>query len=165
MAIQPHNKLNYYIGRVCCSLSEKFFPIHKTARIRSEINQFRQRDKEPFWRYLKRFKDLLSQCPHHAIEKWRLCQIIYEGVDYNSKTLLESMSHGDFMRTTDDVAWIFLEEIAEKTMQWKAFNEKPPTINSTTTSRSGIHSIENSIAAEAKTVSYTHLTLPTIYSV
>jgi len=36
---------------------KKFFPMHKTARIRSEIYQFRQWDKEPFWRYLERFKD------------------------------------------------------------------------------------------------------------
>ena len=44
---------------------------------------------------------------------------------------------------------IFLKEMAEKIMQWEGFNEKPPTTNLTTTSRSGIHSIENSIAAEA----------------
>ena len=67
--------------------------MHKTARIRNEINQFRQFNKELFWRYLERFKDLLAQCPYHAIENWRLCQIIYEGVDYQYKTLLESMSH------------------------------------------------------------------------
>jgi len=60
------------------------------------------------------FKDLLAQCPHHAIEKWHLCQIIYEGVDYSSKTRLESMSHGDFIRMIDDVTWKFLEEMAEK---------------------------------------------------
>ena len=35
-------------------------------------------------------------------------------------------------------------------MQWEGFNEKLPSTNSTTTSRSGIHSIENSIAVEAK---------------
>ena len=40
--------------------------------------------------------------------------------------------------------------MAEKTMQWEGFNEKQPTTNSTTTSRSGIYSIENSIAAEVK---------------
>ena len=45
-----------------------------------------------------------------------------------------------------------LEEMAEKTMQWEGFNEKPPTTNSTTPSRSVVHSIENSIAAEAKMV-------------
>ena len=48
------------------------------------------------------------------------------------------MSHSDFMRMTDDAAWIFLEEMAEKTMQWGGFNEKLPATNSTTTSRSGI---------------------------
>ena len=51
---------------------------------------------------------------HHAIEKWRLCQIIYEGVDYSSKALLEFMKHGDFVRMTDDAAWKFLEEMAKK---------------------------------------------------
>jgi len=37
-----------------------------------------------------------------------------------------------------------------KTMQREGFNEKPPTTNSTTTSRSDIHSIENPTATEAK---------------
>ena len=60
------------------------------------------------------------------------------------------MSHSDFMRMTDDAAWKFLEKIAKKTMQWEGFNKKPPTTNSITTSRSGVHSIENSIAVEAK---------------
>ena len=82
----------------------KFFPMHKTERIQSEINQFRQREKKPFGRYLDRLKDLLAQCLHHAIEKCRLCQIIYEGVDCQSQTLLESMSHGNFMRMTENDA-------------------------------------------------------------
>ena len=34
------------------------------------------------------------------------------------------MSHGDFMRMTNDAAWIFLEEMVEKTMQWEGFHEK-----------------------------------------
>jgi hypothetical protein len=47
---------------------KKYFSMHKTAKIRGEINQCRQKSGEPFWKYLERFKDLLSQCPHHAIE-------------------------------------------------------------------------------------------------
>ena len=94
----------------------KFFPVHKTTTIRSDINQFFQLDKEPFWKYLDRFKDLLAQCLHHPIEKWHFCQIIYEGVDYRSMTLLESMSHGDYMRMPEDDAWKFLEDMDEKTM-------------------------------------------------
>jgi len=45
-----------------------------------------------------------------------MTQFRYEGVDYNSKTLFELMSHEDFMRMTDDDEWTFLEEMAEKTM-------------------------------------------------
>jgi hypothetical protein len=33
-----------------------------------------------------------------------LCQIIYEGIEYNFKPLFESMSHRDFMRKTEDDA-------------------------------------------------------------
>ena len=39
---------------------KKIFPRHKTAMIRSAINQFCQNADEPFWKYLDRFKDLLS---------------------------------------------------------------------------------------------------------
>ena len=39
------------------------------------------------------------------------------------------MSHGDFMRMTNDDAWMFLEEMAEKTMQWEGFSEKSSTKN------------------------------------
>ena len=64
---------------------KKFYPIHKTALIRKNIMQFRQERSEPFWRYFKRFKDLLAQCPHHGVEKWRQCQILYDGLDYQTK--------------------------------------------------------------------------------
>ena len=43
-----------------------------------------------------KFKDLLAQCPHHGIEKWRQCQILYDGLNYQTKTLLETMCQGDF---------------------------------------------------------------------
>ena len=52
---------------------KKFFPRHKTAKIWSAINQFGQKTDEPFWKYFDRFKNLLSQCPHHRIERWCLC--------------------------------------------------------------------------------------------
>jgi len=51
------------------------------------------------------------------------------------------------MRITEDDAWKFLKEMAEKTMQWKRINEKSST---TPILKGDIHSIENFIAAEAK---------------
>ena len=62
------------------------------------------------------------------------------------------MSHGDFMRMTENDAWRFFEEMAEKGMQWEGFSKKLLTTTSSTTSKSGMHLIENSIAAEAKMV-------------
>jgi len=47
--------------------------------------QCNQEPNEPFWKYFERFKDLV-QCPHHGIDKWRLCQILYDGLDYQYKT-------------------------------------------------------------------------------
>ena len=58
--------------------------------------QFRQEQSEPFWRYFKRFKDLLAQGSHHGIEKWSQCQILYDGLDYQTKILLETMCQGGF---------------------------------------------------------------------
>ena len=134
---------------------KKYFPHHKKTKIRNEINQFHQAVSEPFWRYLERFKDLLAQCSHHAIEKWRLCQIIYEGVEYNSKPLFESMSHGDFMSMNEDDAWKFLEDIAEKTMKWEGFKDKPTPSAPVAAKRGGAHSLETSIVAEAKIAALT----------
>ena len=68
-----------------------FYPIHKTVLIWKNIMQFRQEPNEPFWKYFERFKDLLAQCPHHGVEKWRQCQILYDGLDSPTKTLLETM--------------------------------------------------------------------------
>ena len=76
---------------------KKFYPIHKTALIRKNIMQFKQDPSEPFWRYFERFKDLLAQCPHHGVEKWRQCHILYDGLDYQTKILLETMIQGGFL--------------------------------------------------------------------
>jgi len=38
---------------------------------------------------MNRFKELLTQCPHHGLEKWNLCQIAYEGLDVSTRTMVE----------------------------------------------------------------------------
>ena len=80
------------------------------------------------------------------MEKWSLCQIVYEGVDYKQKYFFESISHGDFLMMTDADAWKFLEDLAEKTMQWEGFNKKLAM----STAKAGIHAVDTSIAQEAK---------------
>ena len=38
----------------------KYFPNGKIVKLRNEINQFIQFDKESFWKYMERFKNLLA---------------------------------------------------------------------------------------------------------
>ena len=50
----------------------KYFPNSKTVKLRNEINQFVQADRESFWKYLDRFKNLLSQGPHRGLDQAQL---------------------------------------------------------------------------------------------
>ena len=79
--------------------------------------QFRHEINEPFWKYFERFKNLLAQCPHHRIEKWRQCQIFYDGLDYQTKMLVETMCQGDFLKKDEDQGWDLFEVLAEKIIQ------------------------------------------------
>ena len=81
---------------------KKLYPIHKTALIMKNIMQFKQETNEPFWKCFERFKDLLAQYPHHGIEKWWQCQILYDRLDYQSKTLLETICQGEFLKKDED---------------------------------------------------------------
>ena len=51
---------------------------------------------ELFRKDLDRFKNLLAQRLHHGPEQSRLCQIVYEGLDQQTRTMLESMCQGGF---------------------------------------------------------------------
>ena len=52
--------------------------------------------------------DLLAQCPHHGVEKKRQCQILYDGLDYQTKTLLEIMCQGGFLQKDENQVGIYL---------------------------------------------------------
>ena len=42
------------------------------------------------------------------MEKWRQCQILYDGLDYQTKTLLETMCQGGFLQKDENQGWDFL---------------------------------------------------------
>ena len=71
--------------------------------------QFREETNEPFWKYFERFKDLPAQYPHHGIEKLRQCQILYDGLDYQTKMLFETNCQGDFLKKDEDQGWDLFE--------------------------------------------------------
>lgn len=155
----PVNSISTWEGFVVIFL-KKFFPNHKTTKLTNEINQFRQKHNEPFWTCFDRFKNLLSQCPHHGIEKWRLCKIVYEALDGSTTALLESMCQGKFMEKDEDEGWEFFEDFAKKTMLWESTREptrEPEKSNDSnaTMHQRGLHQVGNSIATEAKLATLT----------
>ena len=44
---------------------------------------------------------------------------MYEGLDQQTRIMLESMCQGGFLSKSPIAAWEFLEDLAEKTMQWE----------------------------------------------
>jgi len=60
--------------------------------------------------------DLLAQCLHHGVEKWRQCQVLYDDLNYPMKTLLEMMCQGEFLKKDEDQGWDIYEDLVEKTI-------------------------------------------------
>jgi len=75
------------------------------------------------------FKELLTQCPHHSLERYNLCQIAYEGLNVSIRTMVESMCEGGFLCKNTNEAWDFLEDLNDKTYEWGTIRE-PPSITS-----------------------------------
>ena len=74
---------------------------------------------------------------------------LYNGLDYSSKTLLESMCQRGFLQKDENEGCDLYENLAEKTIQWGPTNENSRNSNSIS-SKWGLHLIESSIAAEAR---------------
>jgi len=94
------------------------------------------------------FKDFLVQCSHHDIDKWRLCQILYDGLNYQNRTLLETES-----REILESRWTRrMENIwrpSRKIIQWEPTPEESRNSKSIS-SRRGLHSMKDSMTTEAK---------------
>ena len=70
-------------------------------KLRNKINHFVQLEKGSFWKCFYRFKLLLAQCPHHGLVHWCLCQIIYEGLDQSTRTMVDFMCQGGFLNKSE----------------------------------------------------------------
>ena len=69
---------------------ERYSRTRKTIGVRNEILCFVQLEHEPFWKNMNMFKELLTQCPHHGLEKCNLRQIAYKSLDVRTRTIVES---------------------------------------------------------------------------
>jgi len=79
------------------------------------------------------------------------CQILYDGLDNQTETLLETMCQGRFLQKDENQDWDLFEDLAEKTLQWEPTSEKPRKSQSMA-SKGGFLSLESSITTEAKII-------------
>lgn len=84
-----------------------------------QIQNFKQWDREAFYKYWERFKDLLAAIPHHNFPMYLLINYFYLGCTWESRRLLDTMGSGDFMWKNPDDAWDFLETLAERAQTWQ----------------------------------------------
>lgn len=83
---------------------------------------FPQFEHELFWRYYWRLGDFLP--PNHGIEQWEICQVMYNGLNEETRALVERMNNGEFLWKSPDDAWEFFEWLAKDTYEYEmAMNE------------------------------------------
>ena len=109
---------------------KRFYPHHKTAEIRHSLQTFKQEIEENLFGYMERFNELLDQCPHHGFPKSYLAQILYEGLDNDTRKQVETMSGGEFTSNEPDECYDIFVDLAEKTRQWESMREPKNRRNS-----------------------------------
>ncbi|XP_039123368.1 uncharacterized protein LOC120259985 [Dioscorea cayenensis subsp. rotundata] len=102
-----------------------YFPPSKAARLRQEISAFRQGDSETLFEAHERFKDLLRKCPHHGFSSWMRIQMLYNGLNYATKQLIDAAAGGSLSSKTPEDAEILIENMASNECHWST-RQKPP---------------------------------------
>ncbi|XP_039118011.1 uncharacterized protein LOC120253862 [Dioscorea cayenensis subsp. rotundata] len=96
----------------------RYFPPSKAARLRQEISSFRQGDSETLFEAHERFKDLLRQCPHHGFASWIIVQILFNGLNYQTRQLIDAAEGGSLSSKYPEDAEQLIESMASNESHW-----------------------------------------------
>jgi len=95
-----------------------YFSPSKTAKLRTEITSFIQRDGESLYEAWKRFKDLQRQCSHHGVPDWLLVQTFYNRLEQSVKISVDAVAGGALIGKSIEAARVLLEEMASNNYHW-----------------------------------------------
>jgi Retrotransposon gag protein len=90
----------------------KYFPPSKTAQLRGQIVNFRQKGNKSLYDAWERFKDLLRLCPHHGLAKQYIVQIFYDGLISNDKKFLNVAAGSALTSKNANEAYNLIETMA-----------------------------------------------------
>ena len=103
-------------------LAEKFlaryFPPTKTTKMRNDITQFMQSDKESLYEAWEKYKDMIRRCPHHGLPEWLQVQTFYNGLNPQTRTVIDVAAGGALMDKSANEAFNLLEVMASNNYQW-----------------------------------------------
>ncbi|KAL5554331.1 hypothetical protein UlMin_041732 [Ulmus minor] len=96
----------------------KYFPPTKNAKLRNDITSFQQLEGESLYETWERYKELLRRCPHHGIPFWMQMETFYNGLNAQTRTIVDAASNGALMSKTYNEAYALLERMASNNYQW-----------------------------------------------
>ncbi|GJS41575.1 zf-CCHC domain-containing protein [Tanacetum coccineum] len=94
----------------------KYCPPARTAKKMEEINNFQQEPYETLYQAWEQFKELLMKCPQHYLTKMQEVILFYNGLDVQTRQILDSK--GAISSKTVADAKVAIQEMAEYSQKW-----------------------------------------------
>jgi hypothetical protein len=92
---------------------KRFFPLSKLLKKRAEISGFKQGDTESLYDAWERFRLLLKRCPPHGFDLLEQMQIFTNGMNVQTRMLLDASAGGSIREKTDLEVQTLIEIMAQ----------------------------------------------------
>jgi hypothetical protein len=92
---------------------KKYYPAIQILQNRNSILSFKQNDNEHVATSWERLKIMLRTCTSHGVNEWTVLHSLYNGLNYISRSMLDSFSRGAFMTKTVTEAKAILENMLQ----------------------------------------------------
>ena len=121
---EPPNSITTWDG-LARKFLIRFFPSGKTTKLRSQILSFEQKPGENLYQAWDIFKSLLIGCPHHHQTNEVLVHTFIEGLELNTKILLDSAAGGQALEKTYTELFTLLNRISQGNPEWNGGGVRP----------------------------------------
>ncbi|XP_063946069.1 uncharacterized protein LOC108212402 [Daucus carota subsp. sativus] len=129
----------------------KYFPPNMNAKLWNEINSFQQQDDESLYDAWERFKELLRKCPHHGILHSIQMETFYNGLNAQTKMVVDASANGALLSKSYNQAYEILETIATNNYQWSSSRAQ------TGKKVAGIYDVDSITSMKAQLASMEHM--------
>jgi len=103
----------------------KYFPPSKAKKLRGDLTTFTQLEFESIYETWERYKGLIRKVPHHRLPAWLEIQFFYNGLNPNTKMIIDATAGGALVGKERDEAYELLEEMASNSYQWQSDRAMP----------------------------------------